>query len=57
MSRYDDADDADVAEQQNPVDDEEDVVVDQTDPEVDDADRWEQATPVPGGDDEDYPEG
>lgn len=57
MSRYDDADDADVAEQQNPVDDEEDVVVDQTDPEVDDADRWEQATPVAGGDDEDYPEG
>jgi hypothetical protein len=56
MSRYDDADAADVAEQLSPVENEEDVVVDMTDPEVDDADRWEQATPVRGGDD-DYPEG
>lgn len=58
MGRYDDADAADVAEQQTPAEDDEDVVVDETDLEVDDADRWEQATPVGSSDDdEDYPEG
>jgi hypothetical protein len=56
--RHDHADPADLAEQEAPLGDEDDddVVVDATDPEVDDADRWEQATPV-RGDDEDYPEG
>jgi hypothetical protein len=54
--QHDYADPADLAEQATPLDDDEEVVVDETDPEVDDADRWEQATPVPG-DDEDYPEG
>jgi hypothetical protein len=51
---HDNADAADLAEQATPLDEEDDIVVDETDLEVDDADRWEQATPV-RGDDEDYP--
>ena len=55
--QHDYADPADLAEQATPlVDDDEELVLDQSDPEVDDADRWEQATPVPGNDD-DYREG
>ena len=55
---HDYADPADLAEQGTPLeeDDDEEVVIDETDPEVDDADRWEQATPV-RGDDEEYREG
>jgi hypothetical protein len=51
-------DPADLAEQETPLDDEdeEEVAVDESDPEVDDADRWEQATPVPGDDEDDYRE-
>lgn len=51
--QYDHADTADLAEQAMPLDEDEEVVVDQTDLEVDEADRWEQATPV-GFDDEDH---
>lgn len=57
--QHDNADPADLAEQSAPLvddDDEEELVLDLSDPEVDDADRWEQATPVPV-DDEDYPDG
>jgi hypothetical protein len=55
---HDNADAADLVEQSTPLDgdDEEELVVDESDPEVDDADRWEQATPVPE-DDEDYGRG
>jgi hypothetical protein len=57
--QYDHADTADLAEQAMPLgedEEEEEVVVDQSDLEVDDADRWEQATPV-GFDDEDHERG
>jgi hypothetical protein len=57
--QQDHGDAADLAEQATPLrrgEDPDEIVVDTADPEVDDADRWEQATPV-GGDDEDYPEG
>lgn len=57
---HDEVDPADLAEQEAPLRDDPDeddaIVVDVSDPEVDDADRWEQATPV-GGADEEYPEG
>lgn len=53
--QHDYADPADLAEQAMPLDEVEEVVIDDTDPEVDDADRWEQAMPV-GFDDEDHRE-
>jgi hypothetical protein len=52
--QHDYADPADLAEQAASLGEaDEELVVDETDPEVDDADRWEQATPV-GGDEEEY---
>jgi len=54
--QHDYADPADLVEQETPLEEVEEVVVDDSDPEVDEADRWEQATPV-GGADEEYPEG
>jgi hypothetical protein len=51
---HDYADDADLAEQQTPVAEEEDIDVRGRD-DVDEGDLVEQATPVPR-DDEDYPE-
>jgi hypothetical protein len=51
------ADTTDLTEQEAPLDEDDDEVeVDSTDLEVDEADRLEQATPVRGDDDE-YPEG
>jgi hypothetical protein len=57
----DDVDPADLAEQQAPLradpDEDDPIVVDVSDLEVDDADRWEQATPVGRDDEDDYREG
>jgi hypothetical protein len=50
-SPHDHADDADIAEQQTPVGDDEDIDVRGRD-DVDEADLLEQATPVPEDDDD-----
>lgn len=54
--RRDFADSADPDDLEAPLDQDDDEV-DSTDLEVDDADRLEQATPVGGDDDDEYPEG
>lgn len=50
-SPHDNADDADIAEQQTPVGDEEAIDVRRRD-DVDEADQLEQSTPVPEDDDD-----